>query len=51
MMNAPDITDEMRAAIQAFADEQNISFEEAVRVILADWLIAHSYLEFSEDDE
>lgn len=50
-MPIDQLTDEIRAAIQAFADEQKISFDEAVRVILADWLIAHSFLQYSEDEE
>lgn len=51
MMDGADLTEEMRAAIQSFADEQNIPFDDAVKAILADWLIGHGYLEFREDDD
>lgn len=38
------LTPEVEEALDRFAREQNITREEALAVILRDWLIGHGYL-------
>lgn len=41
---------EIEAAFTSFMEEKKIDREEALLVILRDWLIGHGYLPLSEED-
>lgn len=42
---------EVEAAIAEFAAERNISRDEAIMVILRDWLTGHNYLPIDSDED
>ncbi|MDE3809965.1 hypothetical protein I7I49_06685 [Sinorhizobium meliloti] len=49
-MSEPTNEVDIEAALAQFMAEEKIDREEAMRVILRDWLIGRGYLPFAEDD-